>query len=42
VAEGRSASGFMLNAVEEGSIEQLVTNIEAITARTKPLASLRL
>ncbi|MFN0185800.1 MAG: SDR family NAD(P)-dependent oxidoreductase [Aquabacterium sp.] len=28
-AEGGSASGFMLNAVEEGSIEQLVTHIEA-------------
>ncbi len=29
VAEGGSATGFMLNAVEEGSIEQLVTHIEA-------------
>ena len=28
-AEGGSATGFMLNAVEEGSIEQLVTHIEA-------------
>lgn len=28
-AEGGSASGFMLNAVEEGSIEQLVDHIEA-------------
>jgi NAD(P)-dependent dehydrogenase (short-subunit alcohol dehydrogenase family) len=28
-AEGGSASGYMLNAVEEGSIEQLVTHIEA-------------
>ena len=28
-AEGGSATGFMLNAVEEGSIEQLVTQIEA-------------
>jgi NAD(P)-dependent dehydrogenase (short-subunit alcohol dehydrogenase family) len=28
-AEGGSAIGFMLNAVEEGSIEQLVTHIEA-------------
>jgi NAD(P)-dependent dehydrogenase (short-subunit alcohol dehydrogenase family) len=28
-AEGGSASGYMLNAVEEGSIEQLVTQIEA-------------
>jgi NAD(P)-dependent dehydrogenase (short-subunit alcohol dehydrogenase family) len=28
-AEGGSASGFILNAVEEGSIEQLVTHIEA-------------
>lgn len=28
-AEGGSASGHMLNAVEEGSIEQLVTHIEA-------------
>ena len=27
-AEGGSASGFMLNAAEEGSIEQLVTHIE--------------
>ncbi len=27
-AKGGSASGFMLNAVEEGSIEQLVTHIE--------------
>ena len=26
--EGGSASGFMLNAIEEGSIEQLVTHIE--------------
>jgi NAD(P)-dependent dehydrogenase (short-subunit alcohol dehydrogenase family) len=28
-AEGGSASGYILNAVEEGSIEQLVTDIEA-------------
>jgi NAD(P)-dependent dehydrogenase (short-subunit alcohol dehydrogenase family) len=28
-AENGSASGFMLNAAEEGSIEQLVTHIEA-------------
>ena len=28
-AEGGTASGFMLNAVEEGSIEQLVTHIES-------------
>lgn len=28
-AEGGAASGFMLNAVEEGSIEKLVTHIEA-------------
>ena len=28
-AEGGSASGHLLNAVEEGSIEQLVTHIEA-------------
>jgi NAD(P)-dependent dehydrogenase (short-subunit alcohol dehydrogenase family) len=28
-AEGGSASGFMLNAAEEGSIEQLVAHIEA-------------
>ena len=28
-AEGGSASGYLLNAVEEGSIEQLVTHIEA-------------
>jgi NAD(P)-dependent dehydrogenase (short-subunit alcohol dehydrogenase family) len=28
-AEGGSATGFLLNAVEEGSIEQLVTHIEA-------------
>ena len=28
-AEGGSASGFLVNAVEEGSIEQLVTHIEA-------------
>ena len=28
-ADGGSASGFILNAVEEGSIEQLVTHIEA-------------
>ena len=28
-ANGGSASGFILNAVEEGSIEQLVTHIEA-------------
>ena len=28
-AEGGSATGFMLNAVEQGSIEQLVTHIEA-------------
>ena len=27
-AEGGSASGYMLNAVEEGSIERLVTHIE--------------
>jgi len=28
-AEGGSASGYMINAVEEGSIERLVTDIEA-------------
>ncbi|MFM7120345.1 MAG: SDR family NAD(P)-dependent oxidoreductase, partial [Gammaproteobacteria bacterium] len=28
-AEGGSASGFILNAVEDGSIEQLVTRVEA-------------
>ncbi len=28
-AEGGSASGFMLNAVEEDSIEQLITHVEA-------------
>lgn len=28
-AEGGSASGFMLNAVEEGSIERMVTHVEA-------------
>jgi NAD(P)-dependent dehydrogenase (short-subunit alcohol dehydrogenase family) len=28
-AENGSASGFMFNAAEEGSIEQLVTHIEA-------------
>ena len=28
-AEGGSASGFLVNALEEGSIEQLVTHIEA-------------
>ncbi|MCA6297476.1 MAG: SDR family NAD(P)-dependent oxidoreductase, partial [Phenylobacterium sp.] len=28
-AEGGSASGYMINAVDEGSIEQLVTGIEA-------------
>ncbi|TKW74973.1 MAG: SDR family NAD(P)-dependent oxidoreductase, partial [Bradyrhizobium icense] len=27
-AEGGSATGFMLNAVEEGSIERLVENVE--------------
>ncbi|MFO0540938.1 MAG: SDR family NAD(P)-dependent oxidoreductase, partial [Phenylobacterium sp.] len=27
-AEGGSASGYMINAVDEGSIEQLVTDIE--------------